>query len=352
MNKKYLAVIIAVMTVMAGCGKVNGSNAATEGESSERNKSIELREPGVSENPTDEETTADEDEENEAATDEETTVDEEYIKEILGDGSYGFELYNDGHIAKSWEHRMEAAPILLTAAAQKGLEDTMTDTAYSTEQLNGFETSGFMTYMKFEEEKDFRIGGTIIKGNSLTAAGENGEYHLWVDYFDENGEQVSSPCFDFDEKYIDRMMAAMETETQTSQYVTGSVDIPDASGDEMIVAAYNGEYPITDMNTKKIVEITLEALNDPETAEHTLNQMISDEWSRECIDSGLDIEIIMTYGLDSALDIENLDASAVTSRFIQICGKDGTYSIAVDNGSEMELAPEYAERLIHEGLNR
>ena len=345
MTKRYSVMAIALMMMMTGCGKVEEKSEPAAKPDNEMNREVTVN-ACTSEYPTDEETTAEE----EVTTSEENGFCEEYVNEILGGGEFGFEMYDDGHIADCWEHRMEAAPILLEAAANASADDTV-DTEYSIEQFNGFETSGFMTHIKFEDAKPFIVGDTIIEGNTLAAAGEDGEYFFWVEYFDENGELVSSPYYTFDESYKDRMTEVMNSTAAEPEYVTGSVDVS-AEGDELVTAAYNGEYPIKDMDSKKIVEIALEALNDPETQAHTLDQMISEEWTMECIESGLDIEIILTTGLDGLNDINTFDASSVSSQIIQICGKDGKYSIAVNNGSEMELSSDYAERLIHEGLNR
>ncbi|MBQ8967978.1 hypothetical protein [Ruminococcus sp.] len=340
MNKRYIAAAMAVMTILAGCGQVEEKETAPAAAAENGNEVTE--ESCTSEYPTDDETISEE----EVTAEEQSILGEEYLAEIFGDGFFGFELFNDGHISQSWDNRMEAAPVLLEAMAQTDEENTV-DLAISMDELNRRETEGFLTYIKFEEAKPFRLGDSIMEGYGVTAEGDENGYYFWVEY--EDGS--SSPCYEMDKSYADRMTAAAMGEGgEAAQVITGSTELP-AKYDEMIVASYMGEI-VHDMDTDRICEIALEALNDRETAQHTLDQPITEEYVEKCLEDGLDVEITMTIGLDEALNIFTTDTGDLKVRTIQICGREGSYSMAVDNAAEMIIDPSYGERIITEGLNR
>ena len=223
MNKRYAALIAAAVMILGSCGKVD-----------ERNDSETVKDGTNAKAPVEEMTTEDEDC---IVTDEETTyaettpeetdiespVDtddydfEQYYNYIIGDGFFGFEMYNDGHIAQSWERRLDGAKVILEGMAVPGTEQKMLDLAVSSEQLNALETEGFMAHMKFEDSKSFRVGDDKIDGQGVTLIGYGNSYVFNINYFDENGEYCETPYFEFPMDYIPPL-------TEVVQYVSESDD--------------------------------------------------------------------------------------------------------------------------------
>lgn len=196
MKRKFAVILLAAAMALSACGKVEKSSSVPD----------KLTPPTAIDDVPDS-TAADKE-----TTDEETSTDdealEEYYNEILADG-FGFEIYNDGHLADTWDYRFDAARIILGALAQPGTEQLEQDCEFTLDQLNRFESKGFMTHIKFENEKSFKVGDITMNGVCVMVAGDEGDYYFWIEYFDDNGDYRHSSYFIFDESYIPKLLDAV-----------------------------------------------------------------------------------------------------------------------------------------------
>jgi hypothetical protein len=221
MNKRYMAIIAAAVMILGSCGKV-----------SERNNSESPKDSVNAKATVDDVTT---DEEDLIVTDEETTSDEtevfvdtsesekteviidtadydfdQYYNYIIGDGAFGFEMYNNGHIRQSWDNRLEGTRIILKGMAIPGTEEKMLELAVTSEQLNALETEGFMSHMKFEDKKSFRVGDTKIDGEGVTLIGYENSFIFNINYFDENDEYRETSYYEFPIDLIPDLVEAVQ----------------------------------------------------------------------------------------------------------------------------------------------
>lgn len=211
MDKRYFIAMIAAATLLSACGKVEDKSnyTANAAEKMLINDEVSSSEETTDEETTDDETTSEEDVKDD--TEEEIIPEdpEEYYNYILSDG-FGFEMYMNGHISDSWDHRYEAAKLILEALSQPGTDELMMDEYASMGDLNAYETQGFMTHIKFENEKTFRVGNQLIKGVCVIIAGdEKNNYDFCIEYFDENGEYKQSRVYLFDKEYVPKLLEAV-----------------------------------------------------------------------------------------------------------------------------------------------
>ncbi|SEK18805.1 hypothetical protein [Ruminococcus albus] len=218
MNKRYAAVIATAIMVLGGCGKVNEPN-----DSEAPVKASANAQTSTDTNVTDEEETTTE-------QDVETTAEQDdydfdsYYNYIIGDGAFGFDMYNNGHIRQSWDNRLAGAEYILKGMATPGMEEKALDLAVSVEQLNSLETDGFMANMKFEDTKSFRVGSEKIDGNGVTLIGYENSFIFCISYFDENDEYRETCYYEFP---IDLIPDLVEAVQYADGYdVTESVDDP------------------------------------------------------------------------------------------------------------------------------
>lgn len=382
MKKRYAALIAAAVIVFGGCGKV------TEPE----NNKEKLQAAAVNEITTGEEETTEPDTENEIIEDKETTAElddydfQQYYDYIVGDGYFGFDMYNYGHIRESWDNRAAGAWLLLEGMALPGTEERVMDVAVSLEELNRLETEGFMLNMKFEDNKTFRVGSEKIEGCGINLIGYENSFIFCVEYFDENEEYTSTPYYELEIEYIPMIVDAVQygksveeakaysplfidsyndtetdTETEThSDHKLDDGDITDKENGIVCYVTYNGESVTENVDTAKILETALEALADESTVEQMLNNLI-DDGARESWENGLIVHITFAEFPDSEgynivpRDIAYGDGSLIKNDHkvisnILIYGMDGRYGIGVDGESEMALSPEYGDKILHEGL--
>ena len=97
----------------------------------------------------------------------------------IRDFMFGFELFNDGHL-NCWGSRYDCAAIMLEAIAQPDTGTAAVDHVPDAQELNAKETSGFMTWLKFEETVNFQVGVTVMSGNSLTIVDLDGRYCFFI----------------------------------------------------------------------------------------------------------------------------------------------------------------------------
>ena len=226
-TKRY-AVIALALLMLTGCGKVEEKRETA----APVEKIDEVTEEScTSEYPTDDETTAEE-------TTSEETIDiddydfDQYYKYIIGDGAFGFEMYNNGHIRQSWDNRLEGARIILKGMATPGTEEKTLDLAVSVEQLNSLETEGFMAHMKFEGAKTFRVGDTKIDGSGVTLIGYENSFIFNINYFDENDEYRETPYYEFPIDLIPDLVDAVQYAEPVDD---GTDEITDGIATETII---------------------------------------------------------------------------------------------------------------------
>ena len=398
MNKRYAAVIAAAVIIFSGCGNVT----EPEGQKNENGlKAVATANEVITTN--DEESSVNEEnkepeEPNEPDT--ETTAEledydfQQYYDYIVGDGAFGFELYNMGHIRESWDNRMAAAWLLLEGMALPGTENRAVDTEVSVEELNALETDGFMLNMKFEDNKTFRVGSEKIEGCGVNLIGYENSFIFCIEYFDENGEFTNTPYYELEINYIPMIVDAAQygktveeakanapiftdTETDTqpepqeSQPDTQQVeaqqdgDIFDKENGIVCRVLYDGGYLTENVDTAKILNIALEALADDATVGQMVTNTI-DSGIRRSRQDGMYIYIAfaefpdsdgyllqpreIVFGNGSFIQNDNTEVKYKEAKYIQIYGKDDRYGIGVNGGSEMVLSPKYGERILQEGL--
>lgn len=217
MKKRYAAIFAAAIMVLGSCGKV------TKPDDSEAPvKASANAQTSTDTNVTDDETTSELDTETTSELDD--CDFDSYYNYIIGDGAFGFEMYNNGHIRQSWDNRIEGAKYILKGMATPGTEEKALDLAVSVEQLNSLETDGFMANMKFEDTKSFRVGSEKIDGNGVTLIGYENSFIFCISYFDENDEYRETCYYEFP---IDLIPDLVEAVQYADGYdVTESVDDP------------------------------------------------------------------------------------------------------------------------------
>lgn len=228
MNKRYMAIIAAAVMILGSCGKV-----------SERNNSESPKESVNAKAPAEDMTTDEEDiiVTDEESTSEETTSEEtevlidtadydfdQYYNYIIGDGAFGFEMYNNGHIRQSWDNRLEGARIILKGMATPGTEEKMLELAVTSEQLNALETEGFMAHMKFEDKKSFRVGDTKIDGEGVTLIGYENSFIFNINYFDENDEYKETSYYEFPIDLIPDLVEAVQYSNGSESNEPNAID--------------------------------------------------------------------------------------------------------------------------------
>lgn len=366
-TNRYAVAAIALMMIMSGCGKVEEKkeNATVPEENSEVTV-----ESCTSEYPTDDETTADE----ETPTELDDYDFDQYYNYIIGDGAFGFEMYNNGHISQSWDNRLEGARIILKGMATPGTEEKALDLTVSVEQLNSLETEGFMAHMKFEDTKTFRVGDTKINGQGVTLIGYENSFIFNINYFDENDEYKETPYYEFPIDLIPDLVEAVEYADKSA--VTESDDIGGqkikvgTSGNTLIsegyvwndenktgfMGMYQGNYITADFDTEKTLEIIFEAL-----ADEKVSSTQTEKTSTGNLDNGLDLQLIffdIYTGKDPEYKTINIGRETINCKSLYIFGTDNDYkircyentgeSMSDERSFEMTLPKEYAERLINE----
>lgn len=371
-TKRY-AVIALALLMLTGCGKVEEKRETA----APVEKIDEVTEEScTSEYPTDDETTAEE-------TTSEETIDiddydfDQYYNYIIGDGAFGFEMYNNGHIRQSWDNRLEGARIILKGMAMPGTEEKMLELAVTSEQLNALETEGFMSHMKFEDKKSFRVGDTKINGEGVTLIGYENSFIFNINYFDENDEYKETAYYEFPIDLIPDLVEAV-------QYGNGSESNgPDAVGGQEITGGtssntlisegyvwneenktgfmgmYQGNYLTAGFDTPKTLEILFEALTD-EKVTSTKTEKTSDDNNLN-LDKGLELQIVffdIYTGKDPEYKTINVGRETINCISLYIFGTDNSYKIRCyektgknlsdESSFEMTLSKEYAERLINE----
>ncbi|SFC93276.1 hypothetical protein [Ruminococcus albus] len=229
MKKRYAAIIAAAIMVLGGCGKV------TEPDDSEAPvKASANTQTSTDTNVTDDETTSEPDKETTSELDD--CDFDSYYNYIIGDGAFGFEMYNNGHIRQSWDNRIEGAKYILIGMATPGTEEKALDLAVSVEQLNSLETVGFMTNMKFEDTKSFRVGNEKIDGNGVTLIGYENSFIFCISYFDENDEYRETCYYEFPIDLIPDLVDAVqyadgydvtESDDDPGVEITGGISVND-----------------------------------------------------------------------------------------------------------------------------
>ena len=115
---------------------------------------------------------------------------------------FGFELFSDGH-KNCWEQRYDCAKVMLEAAAQTNPAEDTVDLTVDVGQLNEKESVGFMTWLKFEEPMSFRVGDTVMSGNTLNIIDYDGGYYLF------NGEiEEMRGMIRLDDSFIPKILEA------------------------------------------------------------------------------------------------------------------------------------------------
>ena len=115
---------------------------------------------------------------------------------------FGFELFNDGH-KNCWDQRYECAKIMLEAVSQTNAAENTVDLTVNVEQLNTKESSGFMTWLKFEDNVSFKVGDTVMSGSTLNMIDYDGSYYFFIGEIEEMTGMIR-----FDSSYIPRILEA------------------------------------------------------------------------------------------------------------------------------------------------
>ena len=115
---------------------------------------------------------------------------------------FGFELYNDGH-KNCWEQRYDCAKIMLEAAANTDPVQNLVDLAVAPGQLNDKESSGFMTWLKFDEPMSFKVGDTVMSGCMLMMIDNDGSYYFFIGESDDVQQM-----FMLDDSFVPKLLAA------------------------------------------------------------------------------------------------------------------------------------------------
>ena len=97
---------------------------------------------------------------------------------------FGFELFSDGH-KDCWEQRYDCAKVMLEAVSQTNAAEKTVDLTVDVSQLNEKESSGFMTWLKFEEPQSFQVGDTVMSGSSLNIIDYDGSYYFFIGEIEE-----------------------------------------------------------------------------------------------------------------------------------------------------------------------
>ncbi|MCR5123189.1 MAG: hypothetical protein K6B74_12320, partial [Ruminococcus sp.] len=69
--------------------------------------------------------------------------------------------------------------------------------------LNTKESSGFMTWLKFEDNVSFKVGDTVMSGSTLNMIDYDGSYYFFIGEIEEMTGMVR-----FDSNYIPRILEA------------------------------------------------------------------------------------------------------------------------------------------------
>lgn len=181
--------------------------------------------------------------------------DEVLTPENIENYMFGFELYNDGH-KDCWANRYACAKLMLEAIAQPGTDLKGVDLTITAEQHNAMENDGFMTWLKFDDVMNFKVGDRVLSGRAMEIIKLNDSYYFYVGEMFEDYEM-----FEFDSSYIERILAASQ-----GGVITGSLEDPDKDTEDkadfyrdldlnstnMIIRTSDKEYSTADGNTDYI----------------------------------------------------------------------------------------------------
>lgn len=362
MKVRNLTAIALAALMLAACGKV---------EEETQRPAVNVEEIQL--------TTGDEDvttgeEETEKTNEEETTTEEEtakpqsesdielseYIDGFLADG-FGFELYNHGHM-DAWNARYAIGEVILKTLANDCSVDTAIDAGLDVYDLNAKETDGFMTWLKFEDEKEIRVGSEILKGNMVMIIDDGNNFYFAVD----DGSYMT-PLMDFPVNAIVEIMdtyyayqeyepegqypqTTEETETgdDISQLKQEYLDRDHSNVGLQVYCkgknfdTFGGESSLDSTQADLIVTAMLEELAKPETAATMQNTNTIDYRKYTNDQNGF----MAGFEFREATDVWVGDDLYTGVWYISASGSDEDgYKIQVDGGSVMDFSAEVYERI-------
>lgn len=334
MKRKYALILLAAAMALSACGKVEEPSTGPS---------------AIDDVTTSDETTETTAQEDEIVPDEETTSNDEYYDEILSD-PFGFEIYYNGHLSDTWDYRYDAARLMLEAVAQPGTEEGEVDFEYTLEQLNGFESEGFMAHIKFEDEKTFKVGSWEIDGVCLMIAGDDDECFFWIEYFNEDGDYRSSSYFNFDTTYIPKLLRAVNYGGISEENVVEELPIAPQEDEPMSAAGtlydidiyFGGEHNPDSVDADTLQRLIFEALADKEIAENAYFSGIDEGWMDYCQENGLWARIDFGVKTPVTLGNEEIEMSVLT-----FYGCSGDYCILWDDGDRVPIWPDQADEIIN-----
>ncbi len=228
MKKRIFTAVLVTAVMLSGCGRIDGDTQIYAGEQAAA--AIDELKDSFPDNAPEESVTSaaldqqypPEPEQIEVPQEPETPLEdltaetpepapeegEVLTPENIGDYMFGFELFNDGHL-NCWEARYDCAKIMLEAIAQQGAGKARVDHVPDVQELNAKETAGFMTWLKFEEPVNFKVGDTVMSGSSLNIVDYEGRYYFYIGEFEE-----IDCMMEFDDSFIPRLLEAAENGTE------------------------------------------------------------------------------------------------------------------------------------------
>lgn len=262
---------------------------------------------------------------------------------------FGFELYNDGH-KDCWEKRYDCAKIMLEAIAQPGTDMKSVDLVITPEQHNEMETKGFMTWLKFEEPMDFKVGDTIMTGNTMEIVKMNDSYYFYV------GDMDTITCmYEFDSSYVYKILAAAgisveitgsleQSDTQTVEEFYKNIDLSktnmiiNTSGKEYTTAGGDPDF-ISEEQKQDIVMLVLYRLSDT----YMKSDVAYLNKENALIDpSGM--YMLFDFGQPTDVLVKNLSQSDVYVIALTGNAKDG-FAIQVNNAEIYSFDDDIADKI-------
>ncbi|MBR1384131.1 MAG: hypothetical protein IJ555_10065 [Ruminococcus sp.] len=356
MKIRSFAVIITAVLALASCGKIE----EPAGQGNTVNVDLNSSAAETQEITTGEEDISVEEEETTAAEDADLDA---YIDDILS-VPFGFELYIDGH-TDSWEQRYEAGRIILEGAAKEGTELLAVDSNIGLIDMNALETKGFMTWLKFEDTREFRVGNTIVEGSSIIVVSDGEGYLFAVD-----DGSYTGLLYEFDKEYVDRLIdltgtvikgsvdgtteevPETESETETAGIQESVSLLPEGELYSVGLSGfckgksfdnYGGQGMLSDEQADRIVRIILSELGKEETLGSAQNTNFID-YKKYQIGDG---SFFVGFEFREETDVAVGDKVMNGVWYISAAGSaDDGYLIQIDGGSVMTFDPEAVEKII------